>query len=72
MNKKEIDENQYIQLVNEKMKEHDMYTEGMKIENIPANIDQPSGYAVHDNGEAVVSWATKEIEKKYVFSIKKG
>ena len=69
MNKKMLDENLYVQLVNEKMKEHDMYTEGMKIENIPANTDQPSGYAVHGNGEAVASWAEKEIEKEYVLSI---
>lgn len=72
MNKKKVDENQYTQLVNEKMKEHDMYTEGMKIKNIPANTDQSSGYAVYGNGEAVASWARKEIEKEYVLSIKQG
>jgi|MTBAKSStandDraft_1061840.scaffolds.fasta_scaffold58081_3 hypothetical protein len=68
MSKRKIDEKEFIRLMNEKMKEHPMYKNGMKIEKVPQNSDYPSGYSVHGNAEAVSSWAKAEIEKKYTLN----
>lgn len=67
MSKIKINEREYARLVNEKMKEHDFYSNEMSVEVTPEDSEKPSGLKMNGPNEvrAVVSWAKSEIEKEY-------
>lgn len=67
MNKPQIDEEQYVQLINNKMKEHEFYADDMRVELNPRNASFPSGLSMIGGGgvETIVAWATKQVEDNY-------
>ena len=71
MDKPVIDEFQYVELMNEKMKEHDEYTEGMHVEIFPGSSERPTGTRAVGEGKVglVAAWADREIKKQYAIVV---
>nr|WP_321467257.1 hypothetical protein [uncultured Desulfobulbus sp.] len=67
MTKPKVDEAQYTKLVNEKMKEHELYKKDMGVELNPNNSSSPLGLTVvgGDDARTILSWAENEVRKKY-------
>jgi len=62
-----VNRHQYIRLINETMRRHQMYQEGMMVEMVPLDV-RPEGYSVvcrvPDVLEVVTS-AVEEVNHKY-------
>jgi len=67
MSKPQVNEKEYAQLVNKKMKEHELYEEGMGVELVPDNTEKPSGLNIVGGAKAsgVVTWAESHVKNEY-------
>ena len=67
MSKPQINEEKYAQLVNEKMKEHSEYKEGMRVELTPTSTDKPLGLHMvgKHNVRGIVNWAEGKVREEY-------
>jgi len=67
MNKKTINEKEYIDLVNSKMMEHKLYKEGMKVEGNPRSSDRPLGLSMVGGLDVpgIVAWAQDKVQEEY-------
>lgn len=67
MNKIQINEEKYSELVNEKMSEHPEFKDGMKVELTPESTSKPSGlHIIGANGvRGVVAWAEARVKEEY-------
>lgn len=67
MNKTKVNEEEYARLINNKMKEHSEYKEGMRVETTPQGTNRPSG--LHTEGgidaNGIVAWAQNKIDEEY-------
>lgn len=66
MSKPQINERKYAQLVNDKMKEHSQYQEGMRVE-LTENTKKPSGLHMVGGNDVngIVAWAENKIKEEY-------
>ena len=73
MSKAQVNEREYTKLINEKMKEHDAYTDGMGVELNPTSSNRPSGYHTVGNADArtVAAWAEQQIKNEYELVVTK-
>ncbi len=67
MSKPQINEERYVQLVNEKMKEDPAYKNDMRVELNPEDIDRPLGIHIIGEGDVrtVVKLAEEEVNNEY-------
>jgi len=67
MTKPKVKESQYTKLVNDKMKEHELYKKDMGVKLYPKNSSRPFGLTVvgGDDARTILSWAENEVQKKY-------
>jgi hypothetical protein len=67
-----IDELEYARLLNEKMREHDQYSNDMRIDFTPGSTEKPSGLKAHGglNSRTILSWAKEQLEKEYEVIVK--
>lgn len=73
MSKIEINEDKFIEICNNRLKEHPQFEEGMKIVGIPSGV-QGSDLSGYDwegpkNMPGIVSEVVNEVEKEYVLSL---
>jgi hypothetical protein len=68
-----INEKQYVKLVNEKMREHDLYDSDMRVELNPNSSNKPLGFTIigNHNTPAIVSWAEKIVKSEYQLLVTK-
>lgn len=67
MSKIQINEEEYVSLVNEEMTKHSEYKEGMGIELTPESTIKPLGLHIigGTNANGIVSWAEAKIREEY-------
>lgn len=72
MSRSRINEIQYVALVHKKMREHELYKEGMGVVFCPESSDRPSGLTEKGglNAKSVLAWAEKKIQEEYELVIK--
>ena len=65
--RKAVNEFEYIGLINEKMKTHDLYEEGVRIETFPPSSNHPRGTNVTGGLMAIDidSWAKTQVDREY-------
>lgn len=64
-----VDKFEYVRLINNKMKEHEKFVDGMGVYAVPISSDNPTGYqAIGPLGvKIILSWAKKIIDQDYLF-----
>ena len=67
MSKKIITAKKYVELINDKIKEHDSYNGKMMVTLNSDSSEKPLGIHIIGEGDVrgIVSWATNQIEKIY-------
>jgi hypothetical protein len=67
VSKPKVNEAQYAELVNNKMKEHDQYKNGMGVKLNPEGAIRPAGLTVIGGNDArsIMSWAENKVRNEY-------
>ncbi len=67
MTRKIVDEFEYVKKISEKMKEHDLYEQDMRVEVTPEHSDRPSGYHIYGGNKApmVAAFAILKVEEEF-------
>ena len=67
MSKHQVDEHKYTQLINEKMKEHSEYKDGMCAKITPKGSVKPSGIQIEGGigANGITAWAQSKIDEEY-------
>ena len=67
MRKPKVNEAQYAELVDKRMKEHNQYKNGMGVKLNPEGSIRQTGLTVigGNNARSIMSWAENEVRKEY-------